>query len=45
MQHGEAARDVLERLGFEVDWTPYVDFGHWYKEPEEIDDIVSLPLL
>jgi predicted esterase len=41
VKHGELARDTLKRLGFDVEWFPYVDFGHWYKTPEEIDDIIN----
>ncbi|KAL1865011.1 hypothetical protein Daus18300_007358 [Diaporthe australafricana] len=37
---GEQARHVLESLGCKVRWRDY-DEGHWYKVPEEIDDIVD----
>ena len=37
---GERAYRILERLEIPVTWKTY-DFGHWWKEPEEIDDIVS----
>ncbi|OCL03384.1 alpha/beta-hydrolase [Glonium stellatum] len=37
---GEHAYRILERLEAPVTWKMY-DFGHWWKEPEEIDDIVS----
>lgn len=36
---GRQARDVLEALGCRVWWADY-DEGHWYKVPEEIDDVV-----
>ncbi|KAB2570461.1 hypothetical protein DBV05_g10875 [Lasiodiplodia theobromae] len=36
----ERARDVLESLGCKVQWRDY-DSGHWYKVPDEIDDIVN----
>ncbi|KAJ9668768.1 hypothetical protein H2201_001013 [Coniosporium apollinis] len=38
---GEQARDVLVQLGLDVTWKPYQEFGHRYKEPDEIDDIVQ----
>jgi len=38
---GEQARDVLLQLGLDVTWRAYQEFGHWYKEPDEIDDIVK----
>ncbi|KAJ7721509.1 putative phospholipase/carboxylesterase, partial [Mycena metata] len=37
---GEQARDVLVRLGCDVQWKEY-DEGHWYKVPDEIDDLVA----
>ncbi|KAF2143193.1 uncharacterized protein K452DRAFT_325823 [Aplosporella prunicola CBS 121167] len=37
---GEQARDVLGSLGCSVRWEAY-DEGHWYKVPDEIDDIVD----
>ncbi|KAJ6593251.1 Alpha/Beta hydrolase protein [Mycena capillaripes] len=36
---GEQARDVLQHLGCDVQWREY-DEGHWYKVPEQIDDLV-----
>lgn len=27
-------------LGMDVTWKAYEDFGHWYKVPDEIDDVV-----
>ncbi|MCJ1419024.1 hypothetical protein MMC32_005375 [Xylographa parallela] len=38
---GEGAASTLESLGMDVRWVPYKDFYHWYKEPEEIDDVVA----
>ncbi|KAI9824192.1 MAG: hypothetical protein M1819_000904 [Sarea resinae] len=38
---GEEARDTLEKLGCDVQWKAYEDLGHWYKVPDEIDDIVE----
>ncbi|KAI4156203.1 MAG: hypothetical protein LQ340_000456 [Diploschistes diacapsis] len=40
IRHGELGRDVLRELGLQVQWRTYED-GHWYTEPEEIDDIVA----
>lgn len=37
---GRQARDVFQALGCQVRWKEY-DEGHWYKIPEEIDDIVD----
>ena len=37
---GGQARSVLQALGCNVTWKDY-DEGHWYKVPEEIDDIVD----
>ncbi|KAJ6497462.1 Alpha/Beta hydrolase protein [Mycena sanguinolenta] len=37
---GECARDVLQQLGCQIEWKEY-DEGHWYKVPEQIDDLVS----
>ncbi|KAJ7798653.1 putative acyl-protein thioesterase 1,2 [Mycena olivaceomarginata] len=39
IKQGEQARDVLQRLGCQVEWKEY-DEGHWYKVPEQIDDLV-----
>ncbi|MCJ1436103.1 hypothetical protein MMC27_005481 [Xylographa pallens] len=38
---GEGAASTLESLGMDVRWVPYKDFHHWYKEPDEIDDVVA----
>ena len=40
VQLGEEAAATLRELGMDVTWKPYKDFYHWYKEPDEIDDIV-----
>ncbi|KAJ6590141.1 Alpha/Beta hydrolase protein [Mycena vulgaris] len=37
---GERARDVLQTLGCDVEWNEY-DEGHWYKVPDEIDDLAT----
>lgn len=38
---GEDARRVLSSLGFSVSWELYDEQGHWYKLPDEIDDIAE----
>ena len=38
---GEDIRSTLELMGMDVTWKVYKDFGHWYKVPEELDDIVA----
>ncbi|PGH05802.1 hypothetical protein GX51_02775 [Blastomyces parvus] len=38
---GQSMVDFLQkRLDMDVTWKVYEDFGHWYKVPDEIDDIV-----
>lgn len=39
---GRQARNVLSKAGFEVDWKEYSgaeEEGHWFKVPEQMDDI------
>ncbi|KAI0869591.1 acyl-protein thioesterase [Hypoxylon argillaceum] len=38
---GEAAARTVREAGYSVDWKLYPGLGHWYKIPEEIDDIVT----
>lgn len=38
---GEAAAGVIRDAGYDVDWKCYAGQGHWYKIPEQIDDIVN----
>lgn len=38
---GEAAARVVQNAGYQVGWKAYADQGHWYKIPDQIDDIVS----
>ncbi|KAI0127791.1 phospholipase/carboxylesterase [Xylariales sp. AK1849] len=40
-QLGENAYRTLELVGYNVSWMSYRDHGHWYKIPDEIDDIVG----
>lgn len=37
---GEAAAAVMRSAGYKVSWKCYQEQGHWYKIPEEIDDII-----
>ncbi|PGH11637.1 hypothetical protein AJ79_04777 [Helicocarpus griseus UAMH5409] len=38
---GRAMADFLkQRLNMDATWRVYEDLGHWYKIPDEIDDIV-----
>ncbi|KAK6345343.1 hypothetical protein TWF718_007261 [Orbilia javanica] len=40
---GSQARDILQNLGYKVDWREYEGAeqeGHWFKEPEALDDIL-----
>ncbi|KAL4731621.1 hypothetical protein ACLX1H_000596 [Fusarium chlamydosporum] len=36
---GKDACRVLRSVGFEVEWKSYDGLAHWYKVPDEIDDI------
>ncbi|KAI1206895.1 alpha/beta-hydrolase [Annulohypoxylon truncatum] len=38
---GENASATLKSIGYKVTWKRYKDQGHWYKIPDEIDDIVQ----
>lgn len=37
---GKLAAGTLEKLGWQVSWTPYQGLGHWYSA-EELDDVVT----
>ncbi|KAK5168677.1 uncharacterized protein LTR77_005986 [Saxophila tyrrhenica] len=39
MERGVQAADALRQMGMQVTWKDY-DEGHWYKVPQEIEDIV-----
>ncbi len=39
--HGVTAANVLRSLGIDVTWKEYKDFYHWYKVPDEIDDVAQ----
>ncbi|GAB1192694.1 hypothetical protein APSETT444_001888 [Aspergillus pseudonomiae] len=34
------ASTLSEAFGMDVTWKVYEEFGHWYKVPDEIDDVV-----
>ncbi|KAI1143725.1 acyl-protein thioesterase [Hypoxylon sp. FL0543] len=38
---GQLAGETLVSCGFRVTWKSYRDQGHWYKIPDEIDDLVE----
>jgi predicted esterase len=38
---GEEATNTLSSLGMDVTWKAYPGLGHWYKIPDEIDDILG----
>ena len=38
---GREACQAMKAIGFRVDWKSYEGQGHWYKIPDEIDDIVD----
>ncbi|TFK65436.1 alpha/beta-hydrolase [Pluteus cervinus] len=38
---GEFVRDILGQMTMDVTWKVYPGFGHWYKVPDEIEDIVQ----
>ncbi|KAI6093906.1 acyl-protein thioesterase [Hypoxylon rubiginosum] len=41
VKQGEAAARAMRAAGYKVQWKSYADLGHWYKIPDEIDDIVN----
>ena len=38
---GRQAASTLEGMGMDVTWRGYAKLGHWYKVPEELDDIAA----
>ena len=38
---GEDAATALRALGLDVTWSAYEEFGHWWKEPDEMDDMIE----
>ena len=41
VDQGGAAARTLKAAGYAVQWKTYADLGHWYKIPDEIDDIIE----
>jgi lysophospholipase-2 len=41
VQNGTRLRDFLNRLDMEVSWHEYQDGGHWFNEPQGVDDFVK----
>ncbi|KAI0011984.1 acyl-protein thioesterase [Xylariaceae sp. FL0662B] len=41
VEQGEAAARTLQTAGYRVQWRSYAGLGHWYKIPDEINDIVE----
>ncbi|EMT64775.1 hypothetical protein ACKRZS_006129 [Fusarium odoratissimum] len=41
---GWGAARVMRDAGYDVEWKYYEDQGHWYKIPNQIDDIVSFTI-
>ncbi|KAG8631728.1 hypothetical protein KVT40_000868 [Elsinoe batatas] len=39
--NGRRMRDLLGKLGAEVEWREYVDGGHWLNELQGVDDMVA----
>ncbi|KAI9928146.1 hypothetical protein MW887_002179 [Aspergillus wentii] len=38
---GQKMASLLSRLDMNVTWKEYIGFGHWYKVPDEIDDVLA----
>ncbi|KAB5582908.1 phospholipase/carboxylesterase [Coniochaeta sp. 2T2.1] len=38
---GESEKRSIEGAGYEAQWRCYQGLGHWYKVPDEIDDVVK----
>ncbi|KAK4145989.1 Alpha/Beta hydrolase protein [Dichotomopilus funicola] len=41
IENGRDARDILVGFGAQVEWREYPSGGHWFQEPEGIDDVVN----
>ncbi|KAK4130734.1 alpha/beta-hydrolase [Trichocladium antarcticum] len=40
VEKGRGLRDTLRAFGAQVEWCEYADGGHWFHEPEGLDDVV-----
>ncbi|KAK3900523.1 Alpha/Beta hydrolase protein [Staphylotrichum tortipilum] len=41
IEKGRELRDALKGFGMEVQWREYVDYRHWFHEPEGVDDVIE----
>jgi acetyl esterase/lipase len=41
VERGRGLRDTLRGFGAQVEWREYAVGGHWFQEPEGIDDAVG----
>ena len=41
IEHGEHLRDFLRQRGLAMEWHQYGDGGHWFNEPQGVDDIAA----
>jgi acetyl esterase/lipase len=41
VERGRGLRDTLRGFGAQVEWREYAVGGHWFQEPEGIDDAVE----
>ncbi|CAD0081817.1 unnamed protein product [Aureobasidium vineae] len=41
IENGRLMRETLHNIGLEVAWRTYETGGHWFNEPQGIDDIVA----
>ncbi|KAL2137892.1 hypothetical protein VTI28DRAFT_7915 [Corynascus sepedonium] len=41
VENGRRLRDTLRGFGAQVEWKEYATGGHWFQEPEGIDDVVE----
>lgn len=41
LRYGEELRDCLTKIGMSVEWRAYDNGGHWFNEPDGIDDLVA----
>ncbi|KAL2176949.1 Alpha/Beta hydrolase protein [Thermothelomyces heterothallicus CBS 202.75] len=41
IDNGRRLRDTLKGFGAQVEWREYITGGHWFQEPEGIDDAIE----
>jgi lysophospholipase-2 len=44
IDNGRNMCETLKRLGLSVEWREYEDGGHWFNEPQGVDDMVAFLL-